>query len=131
MQNKSSILVVDDADTVLHLMRHTLANAGYDVKIASNGVDALALAKQHQFDAVFTDINMPQMDGIHLIKALRELPGYEKTPILALTMTNTETIKQTGKAAGATGWINKPISPPSLLDLLTRFGLSTMPRSEY
>lgn len=128
MPHKSRILVVDDADTILHLMRHTLAKAGHDVKVANNGSEALTLAKQHKFDAVFTDIHMPKMDGIDLIKALRELPGYEQTPILALTMTNTDKIKETGKAAGATGWVNKPISPPRLLDLLRKFGLSAAPR---
>lgn len=127
MQHKSSILVVDDADTILHLMRHTLAKAGYNVRIADNGNEALALARQHKFDAVFTDIHMPEMDGISLIKALRSLPGYEHIPILALTMTNTDKIKNSGKAAGATGWVNKPVSPPRLLDLLQKLGLNAMP----
>ncbi len=129
MPYKSSILVVDDADSIRHLMRHTLASAGYEVKIAANGHEALELARQYRFDAVFTDIHMPEMDGISLIKALRELTGYEHIPILALTMTNTDTIKQTGKAAGATGWINKPVSPPSLLDLMLKLGLTAIPGS--
>ena len=128
MQQKSSILLVDDADTVLHAMRHILARAGYDVKTAKSGKEALTLAKQHNFDVVFTDIHMPEMDGIELIKILRELDGYTQTPILALTMTNTDTIKQTGKEAGATGWLNKPVSPPKLLDLLSKFGLNAIPR---
>ena len=128
MQHKSTILVVDDADTILHLMQHTLGKAGYHVKTAKHGVQALELARQHKFDVVFTDINMPEMDGISLIKALRGLSGYEHIPILALTMTNTDTIKATGKAAGATGWVNKPISPPRMLDLLRNFGLTAIPR---
>jgi len=128
MPHKSRIWVVDDANSICHLMRHTLATAGYDVEIANNGNEALTLARQHKFDAAFTDINTPEMDGIALIKALRELSGYEHIPILALTMTNTDKIKQTGKAAGATGWINKPVSPPKLLDLLDKFGLTAMPR---
>lgn len=127
MQHQSTILVVDDADTILNLMQYSLAKAGYGVKIAHNGNEALALARQNKFDAVFTDIHMPEMDGISLIKALRDLPGYEHTPILALTMTNTDTIKKTGKAAGATGWVNKPVSPPKVLDLLKNFGLVGIP----
>ena len=111
------------------MMRHTLASAGYQVTIAANGREALELARQKRFDAVFTDIHMPEMDGISLIRALRELAGYEHIPILALTMTNTDTIKQTGRAAGATGWVNKPISPRSLLDLMFKLGLTAMPRS--
>lgn len=126
MPHKSRILVVDDANSICHLIRHTLATAGYDVEIANNGNEALILARQHKFDAAFSDINMPEMDGIALIKALRELSGYEHIPILALT--NTDKIKQTDKAAGATGWINKPVSPPKLLDLLDKFGLTAMPR---
>ncbi len=127
MQHKSRVLVVDDADSVLHLMRHSLSKAGYDVKVASNGTEALSLARQEHFDIVFTDIHMPEMDGISLIKALRELPGFEHIPILALTMTNTDVIKNTGKSAGATGWVTKPISPPKLLDLLKNFGLTAIP----
>lgn len=97
MQQKSSILVVDDANTILHLMRHTLATAGYNVKIAANGSEALQLARKNKFDAVFTDIHMPEMDGISLIKALRALPGYAHIPILALTMANTDKIKKTAR----------------------------------
>ena len=127
MQKPSNVLVVDDADSILHMMQYSLAKAGYRVKTAHNGNEALARAKEQKFDAVFTDIHMPEMDGISLIKALRELPGYEQTPILALTMTNTDSIKQTGKAAGATGWVNKPVSPPKVLDLLENFGLVAIP----
>ena len=127
MQTQSQVLVVDDADTVTHVMQYSLSKAGYGVKVAHNGQDALALAQQRQFDTVFTDIHMPEMDGIELIKALRALPGYQDTPILALTMTNTDAIKQTGKEAGATGWITKPVSPPRLLELLQNFGLTALP----
>ncbi|MDH5446661.1 MAG: response regulator [Gammaproteobacteria bacterium] len=127
MQQPSNILVVDDADTVLHMMQYSLAKAGYKVHTAHNGLEALEVAQAHKFDVIFTDIHMPEMDGISLIKALRELPDYEHTPILALTMTNTDTIKQTGKQAGATGWVSKPVSPPKILDLLERFGLVATP----
>lgn len=128
MQHKPSILVVDDADSILHVMQHTLKRAGYDVKVAHNGDNALTLARQHKFDAVFTDIHMPEMDGITLIKALHEVTGYEHIPILALAMTNTDTSRTNGKAAGATGWVNKPVSPPRLLELLKNMGLPAIPR---
>ena len=127
MQTQSKVLVVDDADTVLHLMQYSLTKAGYAVSVARNGNEALEIARQQKFDAVFTDIHMPEMDGIDLIKALRNLPGYEHIPILALTMTNTDVIKKTGKAAGATGWVNKPVSPPRLVELLNNFGLTAVP----
>ncbi|MDH5408798.1 MAG: response regulator [Gammaproteobacteria bacterium] len=127
MSQQASILVVDDADTIRHLMRFSLSKAGFEVKVAANGHDALALARNNKFDAIFTDIHMPEMDGISLIKALRELPGYASTPILALTMTNTDHIKNTGKEAGATGWINKPVSPPRVIELLARLGVATIP----
>ena len=127
MQTPSQVLVVDDADTVIHVLKYSLSRAGYGVKAANNGEQAIVLARQHRFDAVFTDIHMPGMDGIELIRVLRKLPGYEHIPILALTMTNTDVIKNTGRQAGATGWITKPVSPPRLLELLENFGLTAVP----
>ena len=76
---------------------------------------ALEIAKKRGVDLVVTDVNMPKMDGISLIKELRALPTYKFTPILMLTTESGAAKKQEGKAAGATGWIVKPFDPDQLV----------------
>jgi two-component system chemotaxis response regulator CheY len=93
----------------------TLKSAGHEVTEASDGQDALNKAKGKKFNLVLSDVNMPVMDGITLIKELRALGDYKFTPILMLTTESTADKKQEGKAAGATGWIVKPFNPEQLL----------------
>ncbi len=110
-----SILAVDDSASMRQMVTFTLQGAGYEVVEASDGEQALGIAKGRKVDLVLTDINMPKMDGIALIGALRALPSYKFTPILTLTTESTADKKQEGKAAGATGWIVKPFNPDQLL----------------
>jgi two-component system chemotaxis response regulator CheY len=98
----------------------TLKSAGYDVIQASDGLQALQLIKNKKVDLVLTDINMPNMDGISLIQALRAQAAYRFTPILTLTTESGIDMKQKGKAAGATGWIVKPFNPDQLLAVLKK-----------
>jgi two-component system, chemotaxis family, chemotaxis protein CheY len=114
------ILTVDDSASIRQMVSITLKSAGYEVVQASCGQDALQLAKTRNFDLVLTDINMPNMDGISLVYALRSLPNYRFTPILTLTTESDMAMKQKGKAAGATGWIVKPFNPDQLLQLLKK-----------
>ena len=97
------------------MVAFTLKGAGYEVEEAADGKQALDKAKQGKFNLVLSDVNMPVMDGISLIKELRALPQYKFTPILMLTTESTGDKKQEGKSAGATGWIVKPFSPDQLL----------------
>jgi two-component system chemotaxis response regulator CheY len=115
-----SILAVDDSSSMREVVMLTLKMAGFDVMQASDGVEALALAEMKQFDLVLTDINMPNMNGIELIRALRALPGYKSTPILTLTTERELPKRQEGKAAGATGWIVKPFLPDRLIETVQR-----------
>lgn len=110
-----SILTVDDSASMRQMVAFTLKGAGYDVVEACDGVDALGKAKARKVDLVITDLNMPNKDGIALIKELRALPDYKFTPILMLTTESGDNKKQAGKAAGATGWIVKPFNPDQLL----------------
>jgi two-component system chemotaxis response regulator CheY len=88
--------------------------SGYDCTEAVDGVDALAKAKDSNFDLVITDLNMPNMDGMELTQHLRMEAAYAKTPILVLT-TETEAGKNMqGTDSGVTGWIVKPFNPESL-----------------
>lgn len=97
------------------MVSFTLKGAGYDVLEAADGVEALSIANGKAVNLVITDVNMPRMDGIALIKALRALPSYEFTPLLMLTTESSAEKKQQGKSAGATGWIVKPFNPEQLL----------------
>jgi two-component system chemotaxis response regulator CheY len=109
------ILAVDDSASMRQMVAFTLKGAGYEVEEAADGKQALDKAKQGKFNLVLSDVNMPVMDGISLIKELRALPQYKFTPILMLTTESTGDKKQEGKSAGATGWIVKPFSPDQLL----------------
>ena len=111
----ANILAVDDSASMRQMVSFTLKGAGHTVVEAVDGVDALAKAKTGKFDLVISDVNMPNMDGITLIKELRALPNFKFTPMLMLTTESTAEKKQEGKAAGATGWIVKPFNPDQLL----------------
>lgn len=111
----ASILAVDDSASMRQMVSFTLKGAGYDVTEASDGVEALGIAKTNKFNLVITDVNMPNMDGITLTRELRSLPDYKFVPILTLTTESSTDKKMAGKSAGATGWIVKPFNPDQLL----------------
>jgi two-component system chemotaxis response regulator CheY len=116
----ASILAVDDSASMRQMVSFTLKGAGYDVVEAADGVEALNIAKSRPVSLVITDVNMPNMDGISLIKELRSLPSYKFTPLLMLTTESGADKKQQGKAAGATGWIVKPFNPDQLLKTVSK-----------
>jgi two-component system, chemotaxis family, chemotaxis protein CheY len=114
------ILAVDDSSSIREVVTLTLKMAGYEITQAKDGVEALAMAQANQYDLVLTDVNMPNMDGIELIRALRALPAYKATPILTLTTERELPRRKEGKDAGATGWIVKPFLPDKLIATLNR-----------
>ncbi len=116
----AKILAVDDSASMRQMVSFTLKGSGHDVTEAVDGVDALAKAKSEKFDLVLSDVNMPNMDGISLVKELRQLPAFKFTPILMLTTESTGDKKQEGKSAGATGWIIKPFNPEQLLTSINK-----------
>ena len=116
----ATILIVDDSASMRQIVEFTLKEAGHQVMVAEDGVMALNLAKGAASDLVITDINMPNMDGITLIRELRALPAYKFTPILTLTTESTTDKKMEGKEAGATGWIVKPFNPEKLLATVSK-----------
>ncbi|QYJ75247.1 response regulator [Shewanella sp. FJAT-52076] len=109
------ILAVDDSASMRQMVGFTLKTAGFDVTEACNGDEALKAAQAGHYDLVISDVNMPVMDGITLIRNLRTLPAYKFTPLLMLTTESGGDKKQEGRAAGATGWIVKPFNPEQLL----------------
>ena len=116
----TKILAVDDSASMRQMVSFTLQGAGYDVIEASDGQEALNKAKTGPVDLVLSDVNMPVMDGITLIKNLRTLSSYKYTPILMLTTESAADKKSEGKAAGATGWIVKPFNPDQLLNTIKK-----------
>ena len=110
------ILAVDDSAAMRQMVDLTLRSAGHDVLSAVDGVDALRKANSGEpVDLVITDVNMPNMDGLMLVRELRLLPQYRGVPLLVLTTEASTERKQEGRAAGATGWIVKPFDPDRLL----------------
>ena len=114
------ILVVDDSTTMRQMVSFTLSDAGHEVTEADNGVKGLEAARARRYDLVITDVNMPGMNGLDLVKSLRQLPDFKFTPILVLTTEAAQEVKSRGREAGATGWIVKPFSPEVLLTTLKK-----------
>ena len=109
------ILAVDDSPSMREMLAAVLRDSGYQVVEAEDGVKALELAKTRSIDVVLTDQNMPNMDGLSLVKNLRGLPAYKDTPIMMLTTESSAEMKQKGRDAGATGWMVKPFDPDKLV----------------
>ena len=114
------ILAVDDSASMRQMVLFTLEGAGYEVLQACDGVEALDMARHSTVDLVLTDVHMPRMDGITLVRELRSLPSYKFVPMLILTTESSQEKKLDGKSAGATGWIVKPFNPPQLLATVAR-----------
>jgi two-component system chemotaxis response regulator CheY len=115
------VLVVDDSTSMRQMVSFTLTEAGFTVIEGENGQQGLDQAKNSGgVDLVVTDLNMPVMDGIEMIRNLRQLPAFQFTPILMLTTETDDGKKAKGKEAGATGWIVKPFEPTKLLKTIER-----------
>ena len=105
------ILIVDDSTSARQMVEATLKSASYTVTAAKDGLEAFNLCKTSNYDFVLIDQNMPNMDGLTLIKSLRGLGNYSKKPIVVLTTEASDSMKAQGRAAGATGWMVKPFDP--------------------
>jgi len=112
-----TVLVVDDSTSMRQMVSFTMKEAGFEVIEGANGEEALSKVQGKAVNLVITDLNMPVMDGMTLIRQLRTKPEFKFTPILMLTTESQEAKKQEGKAAGATGWIVKPFNPEQLLQV--------------
>lgn len=110
----ADIMAIDDMRSMRQLVKSVLEKRGHTVHTMEDGKSALDFAHTNQVDMVISDINMPEMDGITLVDALREVPGYEQTPILMLTTEDSQEKKALARNAGANGWIQKPFNPERL-----------------
>lgn len=114
------ILTVDDSPSIRQMVAFTLKASGYGVDEANDGNDGLRKAKAQAYDLILTDQNMPNMDGLTMIRSLRATPQYKSTPILMLTTESSDAMKSEGRAAGATGWLVKPFNPEKLIEVVKK-----------
>jgi len=114
------VLTVDDSASIRQMVSFTLKNAGYEVVEAVDGKDALSKLNGDPIHMVITDLNMPNLDGISLVKNIRSNPAYKFIPIVLLTTESQESKKIEGKQAGATGWIVKPFKPEQLVAVMKK-----------
>jgi two-component system chemotaxis response regulator CheY len=115
------VLIVDDSKTMRDMVTLTLTGAGFQVVQAGDGNEAVGwLSNGSKPALVVTDLNMPGMDGISLIKEIRKMPALKFTPILMLTTESSDEKKAAGKSAGATGWIVKPFNPEQFLKIVKK-----------
>jgi len=114
------ILAVDDSAMIRQMMTNILHAAGYEVLLADDGNQALEMARHERLDLVISDVNMPGLDGISLVRELRQLEAYRLVPLLLLTTESSTEKKQQAKAAGATGWIVKPFNTERLLGAISK-----------
>ena len=115
-----TIITVDDSASVRQMVSFTLREAGYQVIEAVDGKDALSKLNGSSVNMVLTDLNMPNMDGLELIRQVRANPVCRFIPVVMLTTESQTEKKQQGKAAGATGWIVKPFKPEQLLAVVKK-----------
>lgn len=115
-----TILIADDSESIRELVEMTLTSAGYVVIKSEDGEQALQQMNGQAIDLVITDLNMPKIDGINLIREIRSSQQYSTTPVLLLTTESLASKKDEAKAAGATGWIVKPFVQDKLLAVVQK-----------
>lgn len=111
----AKILTVDDSKAIRDLMVHILSEANHEVITAPDGVEALAIARENNFDLALIDVNMPNMGGLSLVSKLRRLDEYKFTPMIMVTTETSDYKKNKAKTMGATGWLTKPFTAERLL----------------
>jgi len=113
------ILYVDDAKSMRRLVEMVLSKL-YDITLATDGLEGLEALSKQDYDVIVSDINMPNINGLDFLQALRENPKHRYTPVLMMTTEADEEMKAKGKELGATGWITKPFDPEKLIKVLER-----------
>ena len=119
-----TVLTVDDSPSVRQVLGTLLKSAGYDVHEAGDGQDALAKLTGQKIHLIISDVNMPRLDGIGFVKAVKQLPAYKFTPIIMLTTESQEQKKREGQAAGAKAWVVKPFKPEQMLSAVEKLVLT-------
>ena len=123
MTKTKTIMIVDDSASLRQVASIVLKGAGYELIEACDGSDALARLNDHKVHLIISDVNMPVMDGIAFMKAVKSLPNHKFTPIVMLTTTSQEDKRQEAREAGVKAWMVKPFDKDKLLEVVSRFAL--------
>lgn len=115
-----TILIVDDSASLRQVVSIALKGAGYDVIEACDGKDALTKLDGKKIHLIISDVNMPNMDGLSLLREIKKHPSYKFTPIIMLTTEAGENMKQEGQASGAKAWVVKPFQPQQMLAAVSK-----------
>jgi two-component system, chemotaxis family, chemotaxis protein CheY len=118
------VLIVDDSASVRTVARIALSEAGYEIAEATNGEEALQRLADQRVHLIVSDVNMPVMDGIALLKRVKASPNYKFTPVIMLTTEAAQEKKEEGRSAGAKAWITKPFQPRSLVEAVSKLILA-------
>ena len=116
----AKILIVEDSRSMRRIVRAALEHDGYQVAESEDGRQALTALREVTPHLIITDVNMPEVDGISLVREIRRLPAFRFTPVLILTTEAGEDVRESGRAAGATGWIVKPFDPDQLRQVVAQ-----------
>lgn len=118
-----TIMVVDDSASLRQVVSIALKGAGYDVIEGCDGKDAIAKMSGKKINLIISDVNMPNMDGITMVREVKKLPDHRFTPIIMLTTESQEDKKREGQAAGAKAWVVKPFKPDQILQAVAKLCL--------
>ena len=118
-----TIMVVDDSASLRQVVAIALKGAGYDILEASDGKDALGKLTGQKVHLIVSDVNMPNMDGITMVKQIKQMPAYKFTPVIMLTTESQEAKMNEGKAAGVKAWMVKPFKPDQMLAAVSKLVL--------
>ncbi len=115
-----TILIVDDSASLRNVVAIALKGAGYSVLEAADGNEGLKKLDGAKINLIISDVNMPNMDGITMVKEIKKMSSYKFTPIIMLTTEAGAEMKEAGKAAGAKAWVVKPFKPEQMLDAVSK-----------
>jgi two-component system, sensor histidine kinase len=121
LRKTTGVIVADDDPVILHVLKGMLESIKQDVHLADDGLEAVALASRMTASLIILDAKMPELDGFQACARIRELPGYDNTPIVILTFDDGENAQVAALRAGATMFLVKPFSSAALMLALSRF----------
>jgi len=115
-ENKHKILLVEDEENLREILRYQLENAGYQVYTATDGVEALNLARKHKIDLIILDLMLPKLDGFTVCRLLKFSEQYKKIPLIMITARTNPEDKERGLGMGADFYLTKPLNKEELLE---------------
>ena len=115
-----TILIVDDSDSLREVVGIALKNAGYNVIEGADGQQGLNQLDGKKIHLIISDVNMPNMNGIEMVKKVKEMAEYKFTPIIMLTTESGDELKEQGRSAGVKAWMVKPFKPEQMLDAVSK-----------